>query len=37
MAMVYLNNNNGKRFGIDKSALEGVDEIIRVEEDENVN
>jgi len=37
MAMVYLNNNNDEGFGIDKSAYEGGDEIIRVEEDENVN
>jgi hypothetical protein len=37
MAMVYLNNNNDERFGIDKSAPEGGDEIITVEEDENVN
>ncbi len=37
MAMVYLNNNNDEGFGIDKTALEGGDEIIEVEEDENVN
>jgi hypothetical protein len=37
MAMVYLNNNNGEGFGINKNALKRVDEIIGIEEDENVN
>ncbi len=37
MAMVYLNNNNGEGFGIDKNALKRVDEIIGIEEGENVN